>query len=173
MSDLTNQIIVLSESSKNGEVVHLGLSKEEMRGRILAMQTQMQKAQDSGEIEKCDLNEVFPLRHIFAPGAYAREMTLPAGHWIIGKIHKHAHLNFISKGRVAVLTEEGVMFMSAPYTFVSSVGTKRFVLVLEDTIWTTVHITDKTDLEEIEQEVIAKTYDEVPSLEHQKVKEIL
>ena len=100
-----------------------------------------------------------PVKHHFAPGAYGREMTLPAGMVVVGKIHKHAHINVISKGRVQVFTEqEGVLELAAPCTFVSSPGTKRVVHVLEETVWTTVHVTDKTDLAEIEREVIATDF---------------
>lgn len=103
-----------------------------------------------------------PVKHHFAPGSYGREMTLPAGLVVVGKIHKHAHINVISKGRVQVFTEqEGVLELAAPYTFVSSPGTKRVVHVLEETVWTTVHVTDKTDLAEIEREVIATDFMEV------------
>ena len=103
-----------------------------------------------------------PVKHHFAPGAYGREMTLPAGMVVVGKIHKHAHINVISKGRVQVFTEqEGVRELAAPCTFVSSPGTKRVVYVLEETVWTTVHVTDKTDLAEIEREVIATDFMEV------------
>ena len=103
-----------------------------------------------------------PVQHHFAPGAYGREMTLPAGHVVVGKIHKHAHINVISKGRVQVFTEQdGVLELAAPCTFVSSPGTKRVVHVLEETVWTTVHVTDKTDLAEIEREVIATDFSEV------------
>ena len=45
-----------------------------------------------------------PVQHHFAPGAYGREMTLPAGLVVVGKIHKHAHINVISKGRLQVFT---------------------------------------------------------------------
>ena len=106
-----------------------------------------------------------PLKHHFAPGQYAREILLPKGSLVIGKIHKHAHINVVSKGRVSVMTEYGRMDIEAPCTFVSQVGTKRAVYAHEDTIWTTVHVTDETDLLKIEDEIIAKTYDEVPSLE--------
>ena len=100
-----------------------------------------------------------PVKHHFAPGSYGREMTLPAGLVVVGKIHKHAHINVISKGRVQVFTEqEGVLELAAPCTFVSSPGTKRVVHVLEETVWTTVHVTDKTDLAEIEREVIATDF---------------
>lgn len=103
-----------------------------------------------------------PVKHHFAQGSYGREMTLPAGLVVVGKIHKHAHINVISKGRVQVFTEqEGVRELSAPCTFVSSPGTKRVVHVLEETVWTTVHVTDKTDLAEIEREVIATDFMEV------------
>ena len=100
-----------------------------------------------------------PVQHHFAPGAYGREMTLPAGLVVVGKIHKHAHINVISKGRVQVFTEQdGVLELAAPCTFVSSPGTKRVVHVLEEAVWTTVHVTDKTDLAEIEREVIATDF---------------
>jgi hypothetical protein len=106
-----------------------------------------------------------PLKHHFAPGAYAREILLPKGSLVIGKIHKHAHINVVSKGRVSVMTEFGRMDIEAPCTFVSQVGTKRAVYAHEDTVWTTVHVTTETDLEKLEDEIIAKTYDDVPSLE--------
>lgn len=103
-----------------------------------------------------------PVKHHFAPGSYGREMTLPAGMVVVGKIHKHAHINVISKGRVQVFTEQaGVLELAAPCTFVSSPGTKRVVHVLEETVWTTVHVTDKTDLAKIEREVIATDFMEV------------
>jgi len=101
------------------------------------------------------------LKHYFAPGVYAREMTIPKDVYIIGKIHRHAHLNIISKGSVSVMTEFGPMKMTAPYTFVSEVGTKRVVRADEETVWTTIHVTDETDLEKIEDYVIAKTYEEI------------
>ena len=35
---------------------------------------------------------------------------------------------------------------------------------LEDTVWTTIHVTEETDLEKIEDYVIAKSYDELEAL---------
>lgn len=126
------------------------------RAGIMQLQEHMQTLESN--LDQCTL------RHIFAPGSYAREMTIPKGTLIIGKIHKHAHLNIISKGKVRVATEFGPMFFEAPYTFVSEVGTKRAVYALEDTVWTTIHVTEETDLEKIEDYVIAKSYDELEAL---------
>lgn len=106
--------------------------------------------------------ESCPVKHHFANGSYGREMYLPAGLVVVGKIHKHSHVNCISKGRVRVYTEqEGMVELVAPITFVSSPGTKRVVYVDEDTVWTTVHVTDKTDLADIEAEVISQDFMEV------------
>lgn len=123
------------------------------REEVAGLQAAMVAA--GGNLDNC------PVRHIFAPGAYAREMTIPAGTVIIGKIHKHAHLNFITKGRAKVVTEFGPMEIEAPYTFVSQPGTKRVVHAIDDVLWTTVHVTDETDLGKIEDYVIAKDYEEL------------
>ncbi len=96
------------------------------------------------------------LKHHFAPSTYGREILLPADSLVIGKTHRHAHLNIISQGMVTVATEHGVTTYVAPCTFVSEVGTKRAVYAHEDTIWTTIHpnLTNTTDTDQIEAEII-------------------
>jgi quercetin dioxygenase-like cupin family protein len=103
-------------------------------------------------------DELCPVTHHHAPGLYAREIFIPAGVLIVGKIHKHSHVNTISKGRVIVATEFGTQELVAPVTFVSVPGTKRAVVAQEDTIWTTYHPTEETDLAKIEEEVIAPDF---------------
>jgi hypothetical protein len=100
-----------------------------------------------------------PLKHHFAEGSYAREMLIPAGSMIIGKIHRHAHVNVISKGRIYVATEFGTQILEAPVTFVSQPGTKRAVYAITDTVWTTIHVTDETDLAKVEDIVICPDYE--------------
>ena len=102
-----------------------------------------------------------PLQHVYAPGVYLRTMFIPAGTLIVGKIHKHAHGNILSQGHVRVFTEGGgVEELKGPLTMVSAAGTKRAVLALTDAVWTTIHPTSETDLEKIEDHVIAKTYED-------------
>lgn len=123
-----------------------------------------------------DLPEVdCPLQHVFAPGAYARTIFIPAGTVIVGKIHKHQHLNILSQGVVTVVTEGGGKeYLRGPLTMVSPPGTKRAVYAHTDTVWTTVHLTKETDLEKIEGEVIAKTFEEYEQfrLQGEAMKEI-
>lgn len=174
--DLVAQLIAFSESVPsnigNGQVLPCTMPRLEIRAAILELQQRMEAAQNSGEIEKIDINDILPLTHYFAPGMYGREITLKRFNWAIGKIHKHAHLNFVTRGKVIVLTEDGPVIITAPHTFVSTVGTKRFVLALEDSTWTTVHATNETDLEKIEDEVIAKDYDQLGIIENEQLKEI-
>ncbi|NRA79354.1 MAG: hypothetical protein HRU18_14190 [Pseudoalteromonas sp.] len=114
-------------------------------------------------LEKIELGELMaqdcPVTHRFTPGCYLREILMPKGTRIIGKIHATEHFNILLTGRVTVLTAEGVEEITAPHTFISKAGVQKVVYIHEDCIWQTVHVTDKTDLEEIEKEVICEDYD--------------
>ncbi len=113
------------------------------------------------------------ITHYFAPGVYAREMWMPAGYLITGKIHLTEHLNILSQGVVSVSNKGKSITMQAPYTFVSPVGTKRAIYAHEDSTWTTIHATDLTDPDEIEEEIIAESFEELDTmLEYQKLKGI-
>lgn len=100
-----------------------------------------------------------PLLHTFAPGVYARHIILPKGSRVVGKIHKHAHHNFIQRGHVTVFTPEGVRDLVAPCSFVSQPGTKRAVYAHEETLWITVHATNERDIDKIEEEIIAPSFE--------------
>lgn len=116
-----------------------------------------------------------PLQHVFAPGVYARTMFIPQNGVLVGKIHKHRHLNILSQGVVLVMTESGgTERLVGPLTMVSEPGTKRAVHALTDVVWTTIHLTNETDLAKIEDEVIAKSYEEYEQflLEGQSMKQI-
>ena len=114
-----------------------------------------------------------PLWHAFAPGAYARTIFIPAGTLVVGKIHKHAHLNILIRGRVSVATEEGPMELEAPRVMTSKAGTKRVVYAHSPVLWTTIHLTDKTDLDAIEEEIIAKSYEAYDAVQDADVLQLL
>jgi len=115
------------------------------------------------------------LQHTFHDGNYAREMLLPKGMLIVGKVHKHAHINIVSRGLCIVWTTEGRKEIDAtirPLTFISEPGTKRVVFALEDTYWTTLHMTNHTDLAEIEKDIIIPESDFAELLEGIDMKQI-
>jgi hypothetical protein len=152
--------------------------KMKFRDDILRVQEGIKKmiADDDliDQSDNCILKHHFtPVDEKYGCCTYAREMFIPKGTVIIGKIHRHQHLNFISKGKVAVFTEFGEKHFEAPCTFISEVGLKRAVYAEEDTIWTTVHLTahnEESELEEIEKEVISPTYEELGLLVSNNIK---
>ena len=100
-----------------------------------------------------------PVKHHFSKGVYAREIFMPKGMVIVGKIHKTRHLNIVSQGKCTVITTARRLEVEAPFTFESVEGEQKVVIMHEDTVWTTIHLTNETDLAKIEQECIAETYD--------------
>jgi len=113
----------------------------------------------------------FPLHHMFGGGIYCREILLPAGSVCVGKIHKTTHPNFIMKGKCIVtsnVSDEPVE-IQAPMYFFSEAGVKKVVYAIEDTTWVTVHQTDETDLEIIEDEIIAKDYNELDAIQDKEL----
>lgn len=147
-------------NSPSVDIASLGLVASnplEIRAKIL----RLEQAIKDGNFPQPDC----PLTHHFAPGLYAREILLPKDSVVVGKIHKHAHVNTISKGSCLVVTEFGEMKIEAPCTFVSQPGTKRTVIALEDTIWTTYHPSNETDLAVLEDQIIAKTYEDIGLLD--------
>lgn len=106
-------------------------------------------------------NELCPLKHSFSDGIYVREIFIPKGTILTGKIHKHDHPNFLMSGKVEIITEfGGHEVFEGPKSMISQAGTKRAVHALEDCVWITVHHnpTNATDLKDIEKHVIADTY---------------
>ena len=132
-------------------------SKEDIHNFICDVEQKL-LAQDQSDI---------PLKHYFANGVYAREIEIPAGTLLTGKIHKFEGINIISKGEITVLSVDGVKRIKAPYTFVSSPGCKRLGFTHSDTVWTCLHGTHETDLVKIECEQIAKDLSEVPQMINQ------
>lgn len=130
---------------------------QDFRADVLSFEEKM--AQMPG-VKFGDMDEC-PLKHVFGDGLYVRTIYMPKGMLIVSKIHKWTHPAFIMSGKVAVLDESGIQIHEGPCAFLTKAGTKRVLYTHEDTVWTTVHVTKETDLVKIEEEVIAKTFEEV------------
>ena len=103
----------------------------------------------------------FPLEHQYVTGAYIRTITVPADIVLTTKIHKVTHPYFVMKGECDVLTETGFQRIKAPYQGITKAGTKRVIRTYTEVVWTTVHVTNETDLHKIEKQVIANSYEEL------------
>lgn len=116
-----------------------------MRDKVFLIEDEMRKY---GRVE-C------PVKHHFSDGVYGRELFIPAGTLLTGEIHKFRQLNVLVSGDISVLTEDGIKRVQAPFIVVSPAGTKRIAFAHSDCVWLTVHGTEETDLDLIEQKFIA------------------
>ena len=107
-----------------------------------------------------ELQERNPVKHTFTDGYYMREIFSPSGQLLISKIHKKEHAYFLMEGELSILTEEGVFRIKAPHQGITKPGTKRVIYTHSDVSFITVHGTNKKTVEEVEEEVIAKDYND-------------
>lgn len=118
------------------------------------------------------MGDCFPLEHKFVDGAYVRKITMPKGSLLTSKIHKVTHPYFVMSGEVSVLTEDGVQRIKGPYAGITKAGTKRLLYNHTEVVWITVHVTNETDLEKIEEQVIAKNFEEL-TMEEKKFIDVM
>jgi len=99
-----------------------------------------------------------PVAHFFAPGIYIREIFMPAGTMVIGRIHKTEHFNVLIEGRARVLIDGEVHELSAPCTFVSRSGVSKVLNVIENCRWQTIHANPENlnDVEVLESQLVRK-----------------
>ena len=116
--------------------------QKDFRKTIASFEETLKNHENSLGTETHTLN---PTKHSFADGQYIREIYNPAGLVLITKIHAKTHPFFLMQGEMTIVTETECVFI-------------------------TVHRTDKLTVEEIEQDVIATSFDKehltVPDTKH-------
>jgi hypothetical protein len=134
------------------------LTTSDFRAKVVELEDKLRSAPGAM------MGDCFPLQHCFVDGLYVRRITMPEKTLIVSKIHAKNHPFFILKGRVSILTEDGIRHVQAPFWGITKAGTKRVLWNHEEVVWITVHRTDSTDLKEIEEQIIAKSFDDLPTL---------
>jgi hypothetical protein len=124
------------------------------RGKVLDLEDAMRKVGAQGHAVTIET------KHHFADGLYAREIFIPKGTLLTGKIHLFEHLNVISKGDISVMTEDGIKRITAPAMIVSKPGIKRVGFAHEDTVWTTIHACAEKDAGKAEAMLVVDTYEQ-------------
>lgn len=114
------------------------LNPQEIRDRIVLFEETILQGE---QIE-------IPVTQYFCNGVYAREITIPAGVILTGKIHKHPCLSAVLTGKMEVITDQGPKIIEAPLFYESPAGVKRAGRCLEDCRWITFHPYDGPELDE-------------------------
>lgn len=104
------------------------------------------------------------LEHFFGEGTYIRKITMNKNSVIMSAIHLITHPYFVLTGKATVLGPGGIDIITAPHFGITKPGTQRLLYIHEDMEWYTVHPTEKTNVEDIVNEVTSTTYD------HEKLK---
>jgi len=129
---------------------------------LIPTREEIQNIQDMMEKwEGIKHREDYLVFHSFADGMYTREMHVDKNEIIVGEIHRNDHIVNLLKGSLIVIDEFGNRRLDAPATFVSKAGVKRVGFILEDTVWQDIHRTDKTTIEDAENEIFVSSYDEI------------
>lgn len=142
---------------------------DRIRENIVRLEQNIQTFKQANGIPDPDC----PLTHTFAPGAYFRVIFVKKDTLIVTKIHKYAHITVLMQGSALVATEEGPVMFEAPKVLTTKAGTKRAIYTKTDVLWGTFHVTEKTDLDEIEDELIAKDFASFDALHDPEVQQLL
>lgn len=111
-----------------------------------------------------------PLVHKFTPGMYIREIFMPKDTILTTLLHLTTHPFFVLQGDVSVYYH-GVPTQryKAPYTGITEAGTRRMLYTHEDTIWTTCHVTDLTDPDEIIESITSRDFNPLVDKENPRL----
>jgi hypothetical protein len=83
-------------------------------------------------------------------------MSAPRGSIIVGKVHAKESQFILSQGELLMFDEKNNSWkrVVAPFAGVTKPGTRRFVIVVRDMVFTTFHPTRKKSVEKIERETV-------------------
>ena len=103
-----------------------------------------------------------PIEHFFMEGVYVRKMIMNEGITVIGAIHKHLHMCFLTEGHLLVADELGSQEYKAPCHIIATPGIKRVLHALEKSVWYNTHMnpTNTEDIDKIEKNTVAVNYKE-------------
>jgi len=115
---------------------------------------------DLGEYPQTEI----AVTNTFSGGVYAREIFIPKGTTVIGKVHLTEHLNICLKGDLTFLTVDGPKRIKGPMMFSAPAGTKKLAYANEDSIWVNVHPALCDDPEQIVDALTVDSYADLDRL---------
>ena len=142
---------------------------KDFRSVVTNLESQLKKMADGKDIVAGTADkpivtnsQAVPIEHFFMQGVYVRKMTMYEGCTVIGAIHKHLHMCFLTKGSVVVADELGTSTYTAPCHIIATPGIKRVLHAVEDSVWYNIHEnpTNTENIKSIEDNTVAISYEE-------------
>ena len=105
---------------------------------------------------------IFKYKHSFADGVYIREMKIQQGVILTGAIHKHKEVLFLLKGRLNIMTKDGVEEYIAPCYVITPSGSKKMGYTFEESILVGIHAnpTNTQDIKKLEDNMVVYNWEE-------------
>ena len=94
------------------------------------------------------------ISHFFSGREYAKQMTLPAGHYAETHSHNFDHLSILASGTVTVELDGINETFTGPTCIVIRAGQQHKITAHTDSVWFCVHATDETDPEKVDSVLI-------------------
>lgn len=128
------------------------ISTEERRQKLNELECAML---DQQQVE-------IPVTHRFSGGIYAREITIPKGTLLTGRIHKFDHFDIMLSGDVTVSTDSGeTKRLTGLNIMEGKAGKKRAGYAHEDTHWITFHSAEERDPNEMYEFLTCASFEEL------------
>lgn len=93
-------------------------------------------------------------KHHFSGREYAKQMTLPAGHYAETHEHEYDHLSILASGTVRVIIDGIATEHIGPDCITIRAGQMHRIEAITDAVWFCVHATDETDPERVDTVLI-------------------
>lgn len=103
-----------------------------------------------------------PVKHAFSGGMYSREIIIPKGTLLTGRIHKFAHFDIMISGDITVSTDTGEKKRLTGFNKMNGkAGKKRAGYAHEDTHWITFHCAEERNPEEMYEFLTCGSFEEL------------
>lgn len=95
-------------------------------------------------------------KHRFCGDIYLRELEIPEGSLVLGKIHKHEHFVILAEGACRINTDKGMQDIIAPHVWISKPGDQRALYAYEHCTFFTIHENEggNQDIESLEDGIV-------------------
>lgn len=131
---------------------------------MMALADRLKDAANIEGLMPIDKDSPEHLRHWFANGAYVREMMLPAGTIVVGRIHKHETINILLEGEITVIDESGARSdFKAPHMFIAPAGNQKAAITRTPIRWLNSWACETTDPDEALDLLTCETMEEYNS----------
>lgn len=149
------------------------MSPTEMPCPTLPQLERLHQAIETSGIPQLDL--AAHTAHHFCRGMYARELRVPAGHVVVGKMHASENFFLLVSGDVTISTNDGVRRLRGPVLAVTKPGDKRVCFAHTDVIMFNFHTRadEAEDLKILEARYVVPREEEHRALEYLTERKLL